>query len=165
MDASVICAKIAPMKTAFAALAVVLLTACQPQAPDGTPAPPPADAPAATLAAAPVAMDLSKPITARGTEPFWTLVIDGTSFKLTRLGQPDILAEAPGAAVADGRVTWIAKTARGEQLTVTLYASDCSDGMSDLKYPLTAEVALLNEALRGCAAKTSELPREVPPAK
>ncbi len=160
MDASVICAKIVKMKTSPAALlATLLLAACQPQDPEGKPAPPPADAPAA---ATPVGttMDISKPITARGTEPFWALAIDGKAFRLTRPDQPDLTAEAPGAAIADGRAVWVAKTPDGRQMTVTLYASECSDGMSDLKYPMSAEVVMLNEELRGCAAKTAELPRE-----
>jgi uncharacterized membrane protein len=153
-------ARLAPL---LVAPFVVVLAACQPQAPDGEPAPPPADAPTAAAPAPPTSMDISKPITARGTEPFWALTIDGKAFKLTRPDQPDLIAEAPGAAIAQGRAVWIAKTAQGQQLTVTLYASECSDGMSDLKYPLTAEVALLNETLRGCAAKTAELPREGQP--
>ena len=157
MDASVICAKIAPMKKSLASLALLVLAACQPQAPDGKPATPPADAPTAPPASV---MDISKPITARGTEPFWALTIDGKAFRLTRPGAADIVAEAPGAAMSEGRAIWIAKTADGQQMTVTLYASNCSDGMSDLKYPMSAEVALLNESLRGCASKTSEAPRE-----
>ena len=163
MDASVICAKIARMKRSLLTPALfvplLVLAACQPQAPDGQAAPPPADAPAASEAPSST-MDISKPITAHGTEPFWGLTIDGKAFKLTRPDHPDVVAEAPGAAITSGRAIWIAKTADGQQITVTLYASECSDGMSDLKYPLTAEVVLLNETLRGCAAKTAELPRE-----
>ncbi|WP_156467050.1 MULTISPECIES: COG3650 family protein [unclassified Phenylobacterium] len=147
------------MKTTPAALAALLLAACQPQDPEGKPAPPPADAPAAAAPAG-TTMDISKPITARGTEPFWALTIDGKAFRLTRPGQPDLTAEAPGASISEGRAIWIAKTADGRQMTVTLYASQCSDGMSDLAYPMSAEVVMLNEELRGCAAKATELPRE-----
>jgi uncharacterized membrane protein len=152
------------MNRALPSLGLLLplcLAACQPQTPDGAPAVPPADAPKASDAPTTAStMDISRPITARGTEPFWALSIDGTTFKLSRPDQPDLAAEAPGAAIEPGRAVWIAKTADGRQLTVTLYGSECSDGMSDLKYPLTAEVVLLNETLRGCAAKTAELPRE-----
>jgi uncharacterized membrane protein len=137
--------------------AFFLLCACQPQAPDGKAAPPPADAPVAATPA--TTMDISKPITARGNEPFWALTIDGKTFRLTRPDHPDIVAEAPGAAIAEGRAIWVAKTPEGQQMTVSLYASDCSDGMSDLKYPMSAEVVLLNEELRGCAAETAELPK------
>jgi len=146
-------------------LALTTLAACQPQDPDGNAAPPPADALSAPAAATPAAssggMDINQPITARGTEPFWAVEItDGVTFKLTRPDQPDVIAEAPGAALSPGGATWVAKGAKGEQLTVTLKMGECSDGMSDLKYPMTAEVTLLNETLKGCAAKTAELPRE-----
>jgi len=146
-------------------LAMFALAACQPQDPDGKAAPPPADAPAtpaaATPAAAPGGFDISQPISLRGTEPFWAVEItDGTTFRLMRPDHPDLTAEAPGAAMSPGGATWIAKGAKGEQLTVTLKMGECSDGMSDLKYPMTAEVVLVNETLKGCAAKTAELPKE-----
>lgn len=152
------------MRLVLAPFAALLLAACQPQGPDGEPAPPPADAPAAGSAATPASsggMDIGQPITARGTEPFWAVTItDGTRFRLSRPDQPDLAAEAPGAAMSPDGATWVAKGARGEQLTVTLKRGDCSDGMSDLKYPMTAEVVLANEVLRGCAARTADLPRE-----
>jgi len=146
-------------------LATLALAACQPQDPDGQAAAPPADAPAAPAAATPAAssggMDIGQPISARGTEPFWAVEItNGTTFKLTRPDRPDLVAEAPGAAMSPGGATWVAKGPKGEQLTVTLKMGPCSDGMSDLKYPMTAEVVLVNETLKGCAAKTAELPKE-----
>lgn len=148
-----------------ASLAALLAAACQPQDPDGQAAQPPADASAATVQATPVAtsggMDISQPLSARGTEPFWAIEITGgTTFKLSRPDQPDLVAEAAGAAMSPGGATWVAKGAKGEQMTVTLRMGECSDGMSDLKYPMTAEVVLVNETLKGCAAKTAELPRE-----
>ena len=139
-----------------AVLAAALgLAACQPQDRNDKAA---ASAPAPK--AAPAVSDFSQPMTAHGTEPFWALTIDGTRFKLSRPDHPDIVAEAPGAAIQPGRAVWIAKAADGQQMTVTLYVGECSDGMSDLKYPMSAEVVLLNKALHGCAAKTAELPRE-----
>ncbi|MBX3484992.1 hypothetical protein [Phenylobacterium sp.] len=142
----------------LALVGALVLSACQPQAPDGKPAPPPADAPAATPKGS--TLDVSRPITARGTEPFWALTVEnGTKLTLTRPGHPDLVAEAPGAAIDAGRAIWVARTADGQQITVTLYASDCSDGMSDARYPMSAEVVLVNESLRGCAARTADLPK------
>lgn len=133
------------------------LAACQPQDPDGRPAPPPADAPKAAPRAA---LDISRPITARGTEPFWAVSIeDGTTLTLKRPDRPDLVAEAPGAAIDGGRAVWVGRSADGRQITVTLWVAECSDGMSDARYPMRAEVALLNESLHGCAAKTAELPK------
>ncbi|MEW5687543.1 MAG: hypothetical protein AB1942_21725 [Pseudomonadota bacterium] len=142
-------------RAAVSALALLSLTACQPQAPDGKPAEAPADAPAAAPAAAPPptgsSMDLSKPITALGTEPFWSVVVDGTTLTLKRPDAPDKAFTAPGAVIQPGRATWVAKAADGAQLTLTLYGGECGDGMSDRRYPWTAEVAVLDQALRGCA--------------
>jgi len=141
-------------------LAALVLCACQPQAPDGAPAAQPADAPAAALPPAPAVSDFSQPMTARGTEPFWAVRIDGVKFTLLRPDHPDAVFEAPGATITPGRAEWQARGADGAMMKVTLLVSDCSDGMSDLKYPMTAEVELGGETLRGCAAKTAELPRE-----
>jgi uncharacterized membrane protein len=140
--------------------AALALAACQRQDPNGEPAAPPAEAPPAAAAAATTVSDFSQPITAQGTEPFWSLTIDGVRFRLRRPQQPAVVAQAPGAAIQPGRAVWIAQTADGQQMTVTLYVRPCSDGMSDVKYPMTAEVVLLNQTLRGCATKTAELPRE-----
>lgn len=162
MDASVICGNIARMKKAATVIATLALAACQPQDPTGSPAPPPADAPLVTPTAQGQVSDFSQPITALGTEPFWSLSLDGTTFRLTGLDRPELVATAPGAAIQSGRAVWIARAADGRQLTVTIYVSECSDGMSDRRYPMTAEVVLLNETLRGCAIRTAEMPRGEP---
>lgn len=103
-------------------------------------------------------MDISQPITAIGTEPFWSVKIVGTTLTLTRPDAPARDFNAPGASIQPGRATWIATDGDGAQLTLTIYASECSDGMSDRKYPWTAELTLFGEALRGCAVKTAEMP-------
>ncbi|PZQ61391.1 MAG: hypothetical protein DI570_12635 [Phenylobacterium zucineum] len=146
-------------RTAVSALALLTLTACQPQAPDGKTAPPPADAPAASAAAPPTgaSMDFSKPVTALGTEPFWSVVIDGTALTLKRPDAPDKVFTAPGAVIQPGRATWVAKAEDGAQLTLTLYGGECGDGMSDRRYPWTAEVAVLDQALRGCAIPSAQI--------
>ncbi len=157
MDASVICAKIARMKKSLALASLMALAACQPQDPDGRPASPPADAPVAAPASV---FDISQPIRAVGTEPFWSLTIDGVTLTLTRPDAPPLVATAPGAAIGAGQAVWVAKTADGRQITVTLRDGGCTDGMSDLKYPMNAEIALLDESLHGCAAKAADMPRE-----
>ena len=101
-------------------IAALALAACeQPGVGEGPTAPPPTAKPPTTSGRG---MDISQPITARGTEPFWALhITDGTKLRLTRPDQPDMTAEAPGAAVEPGRAVWVAKTPDGQQMTVTLY--------------------------------------------
>src|SRR4051812_2555560 len=120
------------MKRLIVPLAGLALAACQPQAPAARRPPPTADAPA------PVARpDFSRPLTARGNEPFWALAIDGTHVRLARPDHPEVTAETPAPVVQGGRATWVAM-APGQQITITLYESPCSDGMSDRSYSLTA---------------------------
>lgn len=154
------------MRLLTGALAL-LLAACQPQAPDGAPAAPPADAPPTPPPSAPASrsdagsvMDLSKPVLARGNEPFWAVRIDGTTLSLMQPGVPEVAYTAPGAQVTPGKAIWEAKTADGQTLAVTIYSSECSDGMSDLRYPWSAEATFAGRTVNGCAAKVSDLPRE-----
>ena len=139
----------------FASIALLGLAGCGEKP---APAAPAAD-PALAQDPSQRVSDFSQPMTARGNEPFWALVMNGTNFTLKRPDHPDVAFTTPGAAIQAGRATWIATSADGQPLTVTLYISDCSDGMSDLTYPMTAEVVLRNESLRGCAMKTADLPR------
>ncbi len=130
-------------------LGLLMLAACQPQDPTGAPATAPADAPVATPA---VISDFSQPMTAVGTEPFWSLSVAGTTVRLTRPDAPDLVANAPGAAIKPGQATWVATGPDKQTLTITFNVNPCSDGMSDRNYPMTAEVTLGGAtALRGCA--------------
>ena len=86
--------------------------------------------------------------------------IDGTRLTLLRPDAPDAVFEAPGARIEPGKAMWEARRADGATMRVTLYVSECSDGMSDMRYPMAAEVEVAGESLRGCAAKTAELKPE-----
>ena len=50
-----------------------------------------------------------------------------------------------------------AETADGQPISVTLIATECSDGMSDRTYPLTALVEVGERTLTGCAASTAAI--------
>ena len=143
-------------------IAALALAACQPQAPDGSLAQPPADAPPlpaepASPPATPAAFQGD--IDAHGTEPFWAVEIRQTQISF-KTPDASIVFPAGGMAVADGAAVW-ESTAGDKPIKITLREQPgCSDGMSDLKYPLAAEVALGGTTYKGCAAKTSEKPRE-----
>jgi uncharacterized membrane protein len=124
------------------------LAACSPKPVAKPPAPPPKT----------VVGDFSRPMDARGTEPFWNVAIRGTTLTLTRPDQPIIIATAPGAVIQPNQASWTGKSADGTEMKVTLYASPCSDGMSDHVYPYTAEVDVPGQTtLNGCGDTVAAL--------
>jgi len=134
------------------ALPFILLFAAAACSPKPAATPPPAPAPKTVVG------DFSRPLDARGTEPFWAVAIRGTTLTLTRPDQPIVIATAPGAVIQPGRASWTGKTPDGRELKVTLYASNCSDGMSDHIYPYTAEVDVPGASpLSGCADTVAAL--------
>src|SRR5436190_23564792 len=127
---------------ALTMVALLALAACGPK-----PAAPPA---AATHKG--IVSDFSKPMEARGTEPFWTLAIRGTTLTLTRPNQAALTAVAPGVLIQPNQASWTGKTSDGREMKVTFYSSTCSDGMSERAYAYSAEVDLPGESpLTGCA--------------
>jgi uncharacterized membrane protein len=105
-----------------------------------------------------VAGDFSRPLDARGTEPFWNVAIRGTTLTLTRPDQPILIATAPGAVIQPNEASWTGKTPEGRELMVTLYTSTCSDNMSEHVYPYSAEVDVPGESpLSGCADTVASL--------
>ena len=137
------------MRPVFAALAVLALAAC-------SPADEP-DQPDAPLEPAPVlgGVDLAKPVRALGTEPFWSVELTGTEMVYTTPTPPEQRAPQPDPVVQGTTATWETETADGTALSVTLVATECSDGMSDRTYPLTAMVKLGELELTGCAASSA----------
>ena len=137
---------------ALAALSCLAITACSPsddaeiEASDVA-APPP------TLAG----VDLSQPVRALGTEPFWSLELDGTDMIYTSPEPGELRAPQPAAVVQGTVAMFEAATADSQPMKVTLTATECSDGMSDRTYPLTAIVELGERTLTGCAASTAAI--------
>ena len=139
------------MRRLFAALSVLALAACSPAE---APAPPPAaPEPAPVLGG----VDLAKPVRALGTEPFWSVDLTGTEMVYTTPEPPELRAPRPEPVIQGTTATWEAETADGTTLKVTLIATECSDGMSDRTYPLTALVKVGDLDLTGCAASTAAI--------
>ena len=137
------------MRLVLAALAALVLAACSPAE---EPAPPPeAPEPAPVLGG----VDLGQPVRALGTEPFWSVELTGTEMVYTAPEPPEQRAPQPNPVVQGTTATYEAETADGTALSVTLIATECSDGMSDRTYPLTAMVKLGERQLTGCAASTA----------
>ncbi|MFZ5669595.1 MAG: hypothetical protein ACOY4K_08875 [Pseudomonadota bacterium] len=145
----------------IAALSVasLLLAACQPQAPGGGEAAPPADAPAPAA----VPADFAGAFSAVGNEPFWRIDIKGTDVVLTRPGEtgPDpvtVTATNAGLAATADAATWTAQ-AGATSVVVKVARAECSDGMSDARYDYSAEVVWGAETLRGCGFPTARQPK------
>lgn len=146
-------------RSAFAAISVLWLCACKPAIP--SPAPPSMDKERPAPLTAPArTSDFSGDFDLAGTEPFWSVRLrGGVDLTLTRPEAADVAAKAPGAEIQPGQAVWRAATPEGAPMTVTLRVGQCSDGMSDRTYPLSAEVAFANQILIGCADRPRAQPR------
>ena len=138
---------------ASSALALVLLVAgCGPSADEPEAAPEPA-APPPVLAG----VDLTQPVRVIGTEPFWAIDLTGTALVYSGADRPEQRAPRPRASVQGTVARLEARTTAGTPIAITLAATECSDGMSDRTYPLTAIVTVGEETLNGCAASTAAI--------
>lgn len=143
----------------LAALFALSLAACGPGDRDA-----PADAPP------PVAepqmlggVDLNEPLRALGTEPFWGVAISPETLVYSGVDQAEQTAPNPGPEVQGTTAVYASATGDGTAMVVTLVATECSDGMSDRVYPLTARVELGELSLNGCAQSAAALDAEPRP--
>ncbi|MDP2765191.1 MAG: hypothetical protein Q8O54_10185 [Brevundimonas sp.] len=135
----------------LAAFAILALAACSP-ADDASP--PPAQAEPAPMLGG---IDLGQPLRALGTEPFWGVDFTGTEMVYAGADRPEQRAPQPEPVVQGTTATWEAETSAGTPISVMLAATECSDGMSDRTYPLSAIVRIGDETLTGCAATVAAI--------
>ena len=102
-------------------------------------------------------VDLSQPLRALGTEPFWAVAINPDALVYSGVDRPEQRAPNSGPQVIGTTAVYAGTTDAGQPIEVTLMATDCSDGMSDRTYPLTARVVIGTETLSGCAATAAAL--------
>lgn len=104
-------------------------------------------------------MNVLEPITAVGTEPFWSVNIQGRTvtwsdpeveFRAGTVGKPKLTR---------GRIQWKGRVDGIGPFTMTLKSDDCSDGMSDFSYPLAATIKAPNLTLQGCASTMAAFAR------
>lgn len=137
------------MRRAALALPLLLLAACGPGDNGGYDTAPPADAPAGVTADAPgdpAGAAWSGDFDLVGTEPFWAVQIRPAGLTLTRPDKPPLTVANPGAAADGDGGLWAAPG-----FVVRLSPGDCSDGMSDRKYPFNAVVTVSDQGeLQGC---------------
>jgi uncharacterized membrane protein len=131
--------------------AVLAVAACSEPTP--VPEAPPASVPSAVLGG----VHLDQPVRVLGTEPFWGVDITPAGLSYSGVDRPEQTAPNPGPMVQGTTATWTATTSAGAPLEILLIATECSDGMSDRTYPLTARVEIGDETLNGCAIQTAAL--------
>lgn len=96
----------------------------------------------------------SATVRARGNEPFWSVEIDQT----LRLRTPDRTVEgpAPAARIVAG-VRRYDGTLDGRPINVALRQQRCTDTMTGMPHPLSAEVQFDGRTYRGCAGEPADL--------
>lgn len=139
------------MRVSIPALALLLalgasLAGCSGSS-DKTDEPAPATPPAPVMIGG---IDLVQPLRVLGTEPFWAVDVAHETLVLTRPGVADVTAPTSDPVVTGTTAIYSGTTNTGQTLVMTLIATECSDGMSDRVYPLTARVELGEETLNGC---------------
>ena len=139
------------MRLILSALAVVALAACSPEAE----APPPVEPPAPVLELGGVPLD--QPLRAIGTEPFWGVDVTADALVYSGVDRPEQRATHDGVELMGTTASWRGTMADGSPIDLILMATECSDGMSDRTYPLTARVEVGGETLNGCAATVSAI--------
>lgn len=107
-----------------------------------------------------VGVNLDLPLSVMGNEPFWAIhIVDGAATysdpeimqgPSVRLGQPQVTGNT---------VVWKEESSQTSPLIITLTGTDCSDGMSDRTYPLSAKIEMGQRVLNGCAASTEAISR------
>ncbi|HEX8471536.1 MAG TPA: hypothetical protein VF633_10515 [Brevundimonas sp.] len=107
-------------------------------------------------------IDLNQPLGAVGTEPFWSVAITPDAMIFTGVDRDEQRASNPQPVVQGTTAIYTGATNDGAAMVVTLIATECSDGMSDRVYPLTAKVELGEASLSGCAASQAFLDTRPP---
>ncbi|WP_411279289.1 COG3650 family protein [Gemmatimonas sp.] len=109
-----------------------------------------------SLAVSACAGERSAPVVltvARGTEPFWLANVRTDRVLFSRAGADSaVYPYAPPDFDADGRAVY--RTRRfgvDPLLTLVIQRGDCSDGMSDQRYPGRAVLTRGDSTWRGCA--------------
>lgn len=108
-------------------------------------------------------VDLNQPLRAIGTEPFWAVEITPATLTYSGVDRPEQTLPSPGPDVQGTTAVYVVETEGEPSMTVTLMTTDCSDGMSDRIYPLTAMVEIGDETLNGCAQSVAAMMAEPRP--
>lgn len=115
------------------------------------PAGPPARPVAADAGAAAAVGGFPAALQALGTEPFWSVRLDGSQLTYTSPELPAGITVELDSRQQSGPGLQAAARLDGQPVRLTLGPGPCSDGMSDTVYPWTAQWQHGGIQLRGCA--------------
>ncbi len=110
-----------------------------------------------TLIALPaLAQSNAQPFRATGTEPFWSLTIDGSTIRYQPAGGRVVSVARPRPIIGFNGENY-----RTRRLTVDITHVECSDGMSGRTYHDTVTLKVAGRTLRGCGGEIlSEAPAQ-----
>jgi uncharacterized membrane protein len=86
-----------------------------------------------------------------GTEPFWSIDVMPGRIEIQFPDDSKMIAPNPGPRLAGGKATWRTRSRDGIAVLIVLEPGPCSDGMSDVNYPLKATIRVGQGDLKGCA--------------
>ncbi|MCJ2179746.1 COG3650 family protein [Novosphingobium album (ex Hu et al. 2023)] len=92
-----------------------------------------------------------------GTEPFWGGEISGGHFTYTTPENPGGF-DVPVSRFAGRGGLSFSGEAEGKALTLAITPGECSDGMSDRKYPFVVTLRLGDELRQGCGWTARQAP-------
>ena len=92
------------------------------------------------------------PLRAVGTEPFWGARVDGRCVTYTTTeNQQGVRIWTRYSDEGNGRGTWVGQL-DGKRFEMRVRPeADCSDGMSDKRYPIAVDLTVMGEKRKGCA--------------
>lgn len=90
-----------------------------------------------------------------GTEPFWSIDIEGDTLIYSSPDKPDGLTGTVERFEGNGGLSYAGKL-DDTDINITVTPGECSDGMSDTIYPLTATVSWRDALLKGCGNSDSQ---------
>lgn len=102
-------------------------------------------APALLLALPVAAPTDAQPYRAVGTEPFWSLTIDGSTIRYEAIGGRVVTVARPRPIVGINGELY-----RTPRMTVDITHVRCNDGLSDRRYADTVRVQIGRESVSGC---------------
>lgn len=104
---------------------------------------------------------VSLPLTAQGNEPSWQVQLNKNDFSFTQLnGENETNVAYKTSSQADLGQRYTGKGAKGN-MHLTLTAQTCSDTMTGMPYPYTAQFDYNGQQLEGCAGTPNQVLRGV----